>query len=83
MIEYRVKPITRYVVTRYEDASSGGYEQPATVTERGTFDNHDTAFAVAHALCNHEHCASGEPLDSMSFIYPRCFDSDGVSVIVA
>lgn len=65
-IQYRVRPITRFVVTRYEeDGNTGGS------STRGTYDNAQVAFEVAYALCKAEHDASGQPIDSMGFIYPR------------
>lgn len=68
-IEYRVKPITRYVVTRYESADLMGSSE-----QRGMYDNVGTAFDVAYALCRLEHEKSGELPDSMNFIYPTVPD---------
>lgn len=64
-VEYRVRPITRYIVTRYESTGNEGRS-----IQRGTFDTEETAYHVAYALCRKEHDDSGEPLDSMAFIYP-------------
>lgn len=65
-VEYRVKPVTRYIVTRFHDeGNTGGVEQ------RGEYDNGEIAYAVAYALCKAEHDKSGEPIDSMAFIYPE------------
>jgi hypothetical protein len=65
-IEYRVVPVTRFHVTRYHesDNSSG-------VEGKGEFSNYTNAFDVAYALCKQEHDASGEPVGSLSFIYPE------------
>lgn len=64
-VDYRVRPVTRYVVTRWEDGdNSCGSEQ------RGTFDNFQTAHEVAYALCKAEHDASDAAIDSAEFMYP-------------
>ena len=72
-VEYRVKPVTRYIVTRFhDDGTTGGVEQ------RGEYENGEVAYEVAYALCRAEHTASGQPDFSESFIYPRI--SNGVSI---
>ena len=49
-IEYRVRPVTRYVVTRYEqNGSCGG------VSTMGEYENEDVAYQVGYALCKAEH----------------------------
>ncbi len=69
-VDYRVRPVTRFVITRFEREDhpngmcSGGSEC------RGEFDNYDTAHAVAYALCKLEHDQSGEPPGSSTFTYP-------------
>ena len=67
MIEWKVRPVTRYIVTRYEsdNASTGGSQQ------HGEFDNFETAYAVAYALCSKEHSDLGWPLDDMRIRYPQ------------
>lgn len=79
-VEYRVRPITRYIVTRFERE-----ESPDSVnctagasTQHGVFDSGEVAYQVAYALCRHEHEKSGEPLDSRNFKYPSI--PDGVSI---
>lgn len=70
MIEYRVKPITRYLVTRF--ASLPGHDnKTGLVTERGQFDSYQTAHDVAYAMCKLEHDVAGTPPDDPSFQYPR------------
>jgi hypothetical protein len=71
MIEYRIRPVTRYVVTRFEQSEpnehgvcSGGCDA------LGEFNNADTAYSVAYALCKLEHDKSGEEPGSMNFVYP-------------
>jgi len=66
-VEYRIKPITRYVVTRYEEGPDG---KSGSVTERGTYDNADIAWEVGYAMCKLDHERMGYPLDDMRVRYP-------------
>lgn len=78
-VEYRVRPVTRYIVTRYENETFtteyygqvGHGMSAGSLQERGEYANADVAHEVAYALCKAEHDASGEPIDSMNFIYPK------------
>lgn len=71
-IEYRVRPVTRYVVTRYhEDENSGG------VQGHGEFDNEEIAQAVGYALCKAEHDKLGWPLGDERILYPQPIFSGG------
>lgn len=55
-IEYRVRPVTRYIVTRFETGEDcGGVEQC------GEFANEDLAYDVAHALAFKEREDLGWP----------------------
>lgn len=74
-IEYRVRPVTRYIVTRYEEDGRGAGSDP-----KGEFDNYETAYAVGYALCKEEHDRLGWPLDDERIQYPR---SEGVAQEVA
>jgi hypothetical protein len=67
-IEYRVRPVTRYVVTRYEltETSNGG-----SVQGRGEYENAQTAYEVAYALCRAEHERLGWPFGDERIQYPR------------
>lgn len=65
-VEYRVRPVTRYIVTRYEST-----ENSAGCDPLGEFDNADTAQAVGYALCRAEHERLGWPLDDDRIQYPR------------
>jgi hypothetical protein len=65
MIQYQVRPITRYVVTRYEENGKGG-----ACETRGEYDNHNLAYEVAYAMCKLEHDKIGLPVGSMEIIYP-------------
>jgi hypothetical protein len=50
-IEYKVRPVTRYVVTRYEE-SEGGRTGSSSV--KGQYDNEHVAYEVAYALAKEE-----------------------------
>lgn len=54
-IEYRVRPVTRYIVTRYHSDTDGG---PSGVETIGEFDNLGRADVVGAALANSEQGAS-------------------------
>jgi hypothetical protein len=76
-VEFRVRKVERYIVTRYEhNGRSGGV---ATI---GEYASEDTAMAVGYALCKAEHERSGEPIGSMKFIYPETPTSFTVSHMV-
>lgn len=61
-VEYRVRPVTRYIVTRYEDGVGS--------TQIGEYPSAETAHSVGHAMCDVERIKAGEPLDSPAFVYP-------------
>lgn len=66
-VEYRVREVKRYIVTRFEeDVGVTG-----SVTEHGMFPQAHVAFEVAYALCGREHELSGEPPGSEMFQYPQ------------
>lgn len=65
-VEYRVREIKRYVVTRFETSEHGG-----SVSSKGEYENFDVAYQVGYALCKAEHDSAGTPPDDMGFIYPR------------
>lgn len=64
-IEYRVKRVERYIVTRSEQEETSG-----SVVQRGFYETPQVAYEVAYALCKAEHEKSGEEPGSMNFIYP-------------
>lgn len=76
-VEYKVRKIERFIVTRYTTDGRIG-----TSTQHGIFDSEPIALAVGYALCKAEHDISGEPIDSMNFIYPTALD-DSVPAIEA
>lgn len=78
MIEYRVKRVERFIVTRYESHETSGALNTGGVSTLGEYPSGDTAYAVAYALCRQEHEKSGEPIGSMNFVYPGIPDGDSV-----
>lgn len=69
LIEYRVKPVTRYIVTRFasNDEQTGG----VSVQGRGEYENAETAFEVGYALCKAEHDKLGWPPGDERIQYPK------------
>ena len=54
-VQYRVKEIKRYIITRFERDVSAGREVGSGCEQLGEYPNWDTAFAVGYALCKAEH----------------------------
>jgi hypothetical protein len=72
LIEYRVREITRYIVTRYE--TSGPDDEgkgSGSVTTVGEYANADMAYEVGYAVCKAEHDRLGFPIDDARIQYPR------------
>lgn len=67
-VEYRVRPVTRYIVTRWEGEE--GRNGPASRVVSSEYDNERTAYEVAYALCRVEHERLGYPPGDMRIIYP-------------
>lgn len=68
LIEYRVRPVTRYIVTRFERSADGA---SANGGGRGEFDNAETAYAVGYALAKADHERKGWPLGDERIQYPQ------------
>ncbi len=69
-VEYRVRKIERYIVTRYEageNFAGGGV--------KGEYPNEEIAHEVAYALCKAEHERLGWPVGDERIQYPRSLDS--------
>jgi len=64
-IEYRVRPVTRFVVTRYEESDQCGGSKVL-----GEYDNKEVAYGVGYALCKAEHDRLGYAPGDMRIIYP-------------
>lgn len=76
-IEYRVRPVTRYVVTRYHEAADG---RTGGSEVKGEYDNHDMAYEVAYALAKHEHDQLGYPPGDERIKYPEPKFGHGLTV---
>ena len=74
-IEYRVRPITRYVVTRYQsetrETEHGVTVSPADCSTKGEYDNAEVAYEVGYALCKAEHDQLGWPPADKRIQYPN------------
>ena len=66
-IEYRVRPVTRFIVTRFHQEDRG----TAGVDVRGEFDNEAMAYEVGYALCKAEHDRLGYPPGDERIQYPE------------
>lgn len=64
-IEYRVRPVTRYIVTRHEAGTHGG-----SCSVLGEWDNQVVAQEVGYALCKAEHERLGYAPGDMRIKYP-------------
>lgn len=64
-VEYRVIPVTRYIVTVFQRADG-----KACVGECGEFNNEHLAAEVAHALGKAHHESLGWPRDDERITYP-------------
>lgn len=67
-LEYHVRPVTRYVVTRFEESASG---RTGGSSSCGEYDNADIAHEVAYALCKAEHDRLGLPPGDERVQYPK------------
>lgn len=67
-IEYRVRAVTRYIVTRCQTNVDGG---SGSVCGKGEYENADTAYEVGYALCKAEHDAAGTHPGDENFQYPQ------------
>jgi hypothetical protein len=70
MIEYRVKRVERFIVTRHE-MSADGNTGSATRQIGNEYDSADTAFEVGYALARADAERLQLPPDSMEVIYPK------------
>ena len=74
-IEYRVRPVTRYIVTRYDanDETKSG-----SCRTLGEYDNRMTAQEVGYALCKAEHDRLGWAPGDERITYPEMVPNDSV-----
>ena len=75
-IEYRVRPVMRYVVTRYSKGSNSVGSEV-----RGEYDNERVAYEVGYALCKAEHERLGWPPGDERIQYPTYFEPPIVPAI--
>lgn len=66
-IEYRVKPVTRYIVTRHEGTGSSGSVRQIG----GAHDSAEVAYQVGYALARQEQETLGLPPGDMGVIFPQ------------
>lgn len=81
-IEYKVRPVTRYVVTRFEardESDKGGSFVGSAVC--GEFQKGETAFHVAYALARAESEKLGLSPGDETVMYPEA--PEGVSEIIS
>lgn len=80
-IEYKIRPVTRYVVTRYEQGGDRFLsEAQSTSVEIGTYPNSDVAYEVGYALAKAEHERLGFPVGDERIIYPENPVEHGASI---
>lgn len=76
-IEYRVRKIERYLVTRYHEDGEG---TTGGVETKGEYGGADVAYEVAYALCKAEHDRLGFPPGDERIQYPRHPSGQAVSI---
>lgn len=71
-VEYRVRPVMRWHVTRFTSFDLGGGESGGASSDAfGEYDSADMAYEVGHALCRAEHQNRGFPPGDERMKYPR------------
>lgn len=66
-IEYKVRKVTKFIVTRYEENDSGNV---GSSTQHGEFDNEETAYAVGYALAQADQTRLEIPLGDTRIMFP-------------
>jgi len=69
LLEYRVRPVTRYVVTRFCRVGDGQH-----LSTEGEYEDGHCANRVAYALCKAEHDRLGYPPGDERIQYPRMLE---------
>lgn len=73
-VEYRVRKVERYIVTRFESSEShyedGRISYSGGSESFGEFDNASAAYKVALGLCKTEHADRGWPQGDGRIVYP-------------
>lgn len=76
-IEYRIKPVTRYIVTRHESGDhSNGAEQIGN-----EYDTAEVAYQVGYAVCALEHQRLGWEIGDERIKYPQDPSSQRVAEV--
>lgn len=66
-IEYRIREVKRFAVTRYEETPDGS----GGCMTKGTYDNGQIAHEAAYALAREEHGRLGWPVGDERIQYPH------------
>lgn len=74
-VEYRVRPVTRYIVTRFEawnlpEGSKSAQSDDTKVVECGEFASPDQAWQTGYALAKQYHELAGWPVGDERIQYP-------------
>ena len=75
LIEYRVKAVTRYIVTRYSEDDRG----PAGSRQLGEYTTYQQAYDVGYALAKSEHEQRGWEPGDMRMRYPEMLPAEPVT----
>lgn len=67
-IEFRVKRVERFIVTRFQSEEGGAAQSARQIGKE--FDNFDTAYEVGYALARGEQESLGLKPDDMGVIFP-------------
>lgn len=71
LIEYKVRPVTRFMVTRYETSGpSPDGRDTAGSEQKGIYETAEVAYEVAYAICKAEHDRLGFPPGDERIQYP-------------
>lgn len=73
-VEYRVRPVTRYIVTRFY---SDGPDRSGGCETKGEFDSATVAYEVGYALAKDEHQRLGYPPGDERIKYPTPIPEEG------
>jgi hypothetical protein len=65
-IEYKVRPVTRYIVTKYEESDNGG-----SCSQQGEYNNGESAYLVAYALAQADARRLGLPPGDETVMFPE------------
>lgn len=72
-VEYKVRPVTRYIVTSFMSANE---QVKGGSSTHGEFSSSDVAYEVAYALCRAEHESLGYAPGDERIRYPERVTED-------